>query len=204
MNNIKLSEYRIGIKLDKDPLAVEQSNYLNKIVNVYIVYDLNAWPRNPTDIFKFENCLFGATNTVKNTDKEKYVYNGYGITFDSTGSWGFGNATTRNFIIFGVDNSSSSNSENHKNNFLILGEGPTFGINGSLGSPEKKFNINFTKANTKFCLSLRYNADNSYMFVNGKEYLNLKLTIKMSTFQLNFVSEVYLMDLVLLNLEKYL
>ena len=37
-----------------------------------------------------------------------------------------------------------------------------------------------------------------------KKYLSLKPTIKMLTFQLNFVSEVYLMDLRLLNLEKYL
>ena len=37
-----------------------------------------------------------------------------------------------------------------------------------------------------------------------KKSLNLKLIIKMSTFQLNFVLEEYLMDLVLLNLEKYL
>ena len=44
----------------------------------------------------------------------------------------------------------------------------------------------------------------SYLFVNGKESLNLKLTIKMLTFQLNFVFEVYLMDLVLLSVEKYL
>ena len=34
------------------------------------------------------------------------------------------------------------------------------------------------------------------------KYLNLKLTIKMLFFQLNFVSEVYLMDLVLVSLEK--
>ena len=53
LNNIKLSEYITGIKFDKDPLAVEQNNYLTKIVNVYIVYDLDAWPRNPTDNFKF-------------------------------------------------------------------------------------------------------------------------------------------------------
>ena len=39
---------------------------------------------------------------------------------------------------FSADNSSSSHSDNRKNNFLILGEGPTFGINGSFGSPEKK------------------------------------------------------------------
>ena len=54
-------------------------------------------------------------------------------------------------MIFGVDNSSSSRADNRKNNFLVLGEGPTYGINGSFESPEKKFNINFTKLNTKFC-----------------------------------------------------
>ena len=41
-------------------------------------------------------------------------------------------------VIIGVDNSSSSHSDNGKNNFLILGNGTTFGINGSFGSPEKK------------------------------------------------------------------
>ena len=61
----------------------------------------------------------------------KYVYSGYGITFDSSGSWSFDNDFGRNPIIFGADNSSSSNSDSRKNNFLILGEGPTYGINGS-------------------------------------------------------------------------
>ena len=55
----------MGIKFDKDPLAIEQNNYLTKIVNIYLVYDLDAWPRNPTSNFKFKNCLFGATNVVK-------------------------------------------------------------------------------------------------------------------------------------------
>ena len=32
-----LSEYRMGIKFDKDPLAVEENNYPCKIANVYIV-----------------------------------------------------------------------------------------------------------------------------------------------------------------------
>ena len=72
-HSINLSEYRIGIKFDKDPLAVKQNNYLNKIVNVSIVYDLDAWPRNPTNYFKFKNWLFGATIIVKNSDQE-YMY----------------------------------------------------------------------------------------------------------------------------------
>ena len=173
-NSITLSEYKIGIKFDKDPLALDQNNHLIKIVNVFIVYDLDAWPKNPTDNFKIKNCLFGATNIVKNSDKEKYVYSWYGITFDSIGSWSFGDNLARNVIIFGLDNSSSSNSDNRKNNFLILGEGPTFGINRIFGSPEKKFDISFSKANTKFCFNLHYNHDNSYLFLNEKEIFKFK------------------------------
>ena len=132
LHSIKLSGYKMGIKFDKDPLAVEQNNYLTKIVNVYIVYDLDAWPRNPTNNFKFKNCLFGATNIVKNSDKEKYVYSGYGITLNSGGSLSFENDTARNITIFGVNSSSSSHVDNHKNNFLVLGLAPTYEINVNL------------------------------------------------------------------------
>ena len=37
-----------------------------------------------------------------------------------------------------------------------------------------------------------------------KRFLNVKPTTKMLTFQLNFILEIYLMDLVLLSLKKYL
>ena len=46
-----------------------------------------------------------------------------------------------NVIIFGVDNSLSSHADNLKNNFLVLGEGDTFGNNGArknFGALEKK------------------------------------------------------------------
>ena len=66
----------------------------------------------------------------------------------------------------------------NKNNFLVLGEGPTYGINGSFGSPEKKFSINFSKASTKFCLSFYYNGDNSSLFVNEKEISKFKANNK--------------------------
>ena len=91
---------------------------------------------------------------IKHSDKEKWVYSGYGIASDGTGTWKFGNNFARNAVIFGVDNSSSWHADICKNNFLVLGEGPTYGINGNFGSPEKKFSINFRKANTKFCLSI--------------------------------------------------
>ena len=72
------------------------------------------------------------------------------MTFHSAGSWNFDNDFARNVIIFGVDNGSSNHSDNRKNNFSILNEGPAYGINTSFGSLEKKFNINFTKTETKF------------------------------------------------------
>ena len=70
--------------------------------------------------------MIGATNIVKNSDKNKYMdykylkHSVYGIEFDRECSWSFGNEFARNSIIFGVDNSSSSHTDNHKNNFLVL------------------------------------------------------------------------------------
>ena len=114
---------------------------MSKFLNVYIVYDLDAWPRNPTNNFKFKSCLFGATSIVKNSHKGKYMYSGYGITFDSAGSRSFNNDSAINIIFLGVDKSSSSRADNRKDNFLVLGKGPTFGINRSFGLPEKKLTL---------------------------------------------------------------
>ena len=132
--------------------------------------------------------LTWTTNIVKNSDKEKYVYSGCGITFASGGSWSFDNDTARNVIIFVVDSSSSSHLDNRKNNFSILGLDPTYGVNGKFGSAEKKISIKFTKLDTKFCLTLHHNDDNSYLFVNGKEIIKFKADNK----NVNFPTRFYL------------
>ena len=49
----------------------------------------------------------------------------------------------------------------------------------------QKFNINFTKASTKFCISLRYNVDNSDLLVNGKGIFRFKTDNK----NLNFATQ---------------
>ena len=81
---------------------------MTKIVDAYIPYDLDVWPRIPTNNFRFKNCLFGAASIVNNSYKEKNVHSGYGITFDSACSWNADYDIARNFKIFGVNNSSSS------------------------------------------------------------------------------------------------
>ena len=70
----------------------------------------------------------------------------------------------------------------------MVGESPTFGINGSFGSfsPDKKFSNDFSTANTKFCWSLHYNAGNSYWFVNGKEIFKFKANNKIVNFPTQF------------------
>ena len=154
LHSIKLSQYRIGIKPDKDPLAIEQSNCLTKIVNLYIVYDSDA-RQEILLIISNLTIAYLKQLIVKHCDKEKYMYSGFRITFNGEGGWKFDNGSARNniifVIIFGIDNYSSSHSDNGKKTFLILCEGPTYGINGNFGSAEKKLIISFTKANTKFC-----------------------------------------------------
>ena len=93
--------------------------------------------------------MFRATNIVKDSDKEKCVYSSYAIAFDRKGNWSFGNDLAKNVIIFGVDDTPSSDTDNLKN-----GESPTFGINGRFGSSEKKTDINFSKA--KLIVTLKF------------------------------------------------
>ena len=69
--------------------------------------------------------------------------------------------------------SSSSKIDNRKKYILILGKGPTQELEHTL-SAEKQYSIKFTKKNTKFCLSLHYNGENSYLFVNGTEIIKFK------------------------------
>ena len=56
-----------------------------------IVYDVDAWLKILLRNLILKNCLFRATNIVKNSNKEKYVYSGYRIAFNGKGDWSFGN-----------------------------------------------------------------------------------------------------------------
>ena len=89
------------------------------------------------------------------------------IAFNGAGLCTFDNEFARNFIIVGVDNNFTCHADTQKNNMLLRSEGPTDDDNNnSVDTAEKKFSINFTKANTKFVLSLHYNGDGSYLYVN--------------------------------------
>ena len=60
-----------------------------------------------------------------------------------------------------------------KKNILVLGKGPTQGLEHRLAA-EKMYSINFTVTNKTFCLSFHYNGANGDLFVNGTEIYKFK------------------------------
>ena len=142
-----------------------------KVAKIYIVYEINK-SFNISDYLTVENWLFGAVTVTKNVDIKIYKYFGYVIGFDGHGSFSFpGNGLWKNVIIFGVDMSSSTNIDNRKKDILILVKDQTQGLEHMLRA-EKLCSINLTENNKKFCLSLYYNGENSYLFVMVKKFIN--------------------------------
>ena len=89
----------------------------DKIINIYIVYDLQSNPNYNPD-FTLENCLFGAVKITKNTDVDIYKYSGYGIGFDGRGIFTHRTGSfANNAIILGVDMSSSVHIDNKGRHF---------------------------------------------------------------------------------------
>ena len=70
--------------------------------------------------------------------------------------------------------SSSAHIDNKKKgDILVLGKGPTQGLEHTL-TAEQMYWINFTVTKKKFCLSLHYNGANSHLLVNGTEIYKFK------------------------------
>ena len=80
----------------------------------------------------------------------------------------------RNVLIFGVHKSSFLHSNNKANNIYVMGKDFVQGINNTTLYANKIYSQNFIQPSKKFVLSLYYNGDNSYLFVNGKQELKFK------------------------------
>ena len=148
----------------------------DNIVNIYILYLIDSIRNSKNTDYTVQNALFGGVKITKNaTDTSKHKYEGYGICFDEGGMFSMSNINNgRNVLIFGVHQNSVIHSNNKANNILIMGDGFVQGINNTTLYAEKIYSQNFTVVNKKFVLSLHYNGDSSYLFVNGKPELKFK------------------------------
>ena len=111
----------------------------------------------------------------KNADIDKYGCSGYEIGFDKRSSFSFQDSGFgQTVLIFGVDMSFSVHIDNKKKDILVLGKGPTQGLEHTL-TAEKMYSINFTV--TKKKLYLHYYGGNSYLFVSGTEIYKFKAKV---------------------------
>ena len=90
------------VKFSRSCLKQDKITYTHgKIVNIYIVYEINKKDNTVISDPSLENCLFGAVTLTKKGDTDKYGYSGYGIGFDRKGRFSFpGGGYGRNVIIF--------------------------------------------------------------------------------------------------------
>ena len=124
--------------------------------------------RNLNTDFSLNNCLFGFVKLTKNADPDKYKNSGYSIGFDSRLEFLFTDGSMeRNVIILGDDTNSSVHVDDKNKCILILGEGPTQGLDDTTSTVEPKYPINFKKPNQRSVLSLHNNGINNFVFVNA-------------------------------------
>ena len=70
---------------------------------------------------------------TKNADIDKYGYSSYGIGFDRRSSFSFpGGGFGQNVLIFRADMIFSAHIDNNKKDILVLGKGPTQGLEHTL------------------------------------------------------------------------
>ena len=172
---------RLGVTFNGKYIKQNKLGYAHgKIVNLYIAYELKNRRVDSPD-FTAQNGLFGAVKITKNENSLHYKYEGYGICFDGESSFSFGKNViifgNKNVIIFGVNNSNGSHSTNQTQNIYVLGKDFVQGINNTTIYAKKICKTNFTEQSKKFALSLHYNGDNSYLFVNGSQELKSKSSI---------------------------
>ena len=140
------------------------------IVNLYICYIIDTCPGDLNAEFTLGNCLFGSVELTKTTNPDKQKYYRYGIGFDTRSDFPLPDGSAgKSVIIFGVENSFSVHIDGKKK-ILILGEGPTQGLDNATIIAEVKYPINFTNSRKIFQLSLHYNGSNSFLFVYATNY----------------------------------
>ena len=183
-NDERMYVYLQGSHFQQNNVLTSNNDHaINKnVINIYMVYKLDPIASSRDTTFTIQNALFAAMQITKNTNTSKYDYKGYGICFDERSEFGHTiteggfvhTADARNVLIFGEDMSFSVHKTNRANHIYVMGTGLTQGIHDTTLYAEKNFYRNFTDPGKRFVLSLHYNGDDSYLFVNGRQELKFK------------------------------
>ena len=74
----------------------------------------------------------------------------------------------------------------------MLDKGDNFGINGNFGAREENFSIDYSKAKTKFCITIVIIVT---CLLTENKFMSLKQIIETLTFQISFVLKAHLKSL---------
>ena len=184
-NDERMYVYLKGSHFQQNNILTSNNDHVinTNVFNIYCVYKLDPIASKRDKSFTKQNALSGTIQITKNaTDNSKNNYKGYGICFDEKSEFGhtiteggFTHTTdARNVLIFGADMSFSVHATNRANHIYLMGTDFMQGINDTMIYAEKNFYRNFTDPGKKFVLSLHYNGDGSYLFVNGRQELKFK------------------------------
>ena len=164
-NDEKMYVYLKGSHFQQNNVLTSNNDHVinDNVVNIYMIYKLDSITSRDTTV-TIQNALFGAMQITKNADTSKYNYKGYGICFDESEELthvrkkGNFNDTTLSF---------SKHANNKANNIYVMGKDYIQKINDTTIYAEKMYY-------RKFVLSLHYNGNNSYLYVNGNQELKFK------------------------------
>ena len=112
---------------------------------------------------------------TENADLDKCKHSKYSIGFDSRSEFSFADGSLGKNVILGAGMSSPAHIDNKNKDILILGKGPTQGLDDTTLTAVAKYSINFMQPRKRFVLSLHYNKSNSFLFVNGTKNISSKL-----------------------------
>ena len=137
------------------------------MVNLFIVYELDAWSRYLNKTFSLSDCLFEAVKLTNNVDPCNYGHSSYSIGFDVLLQFSLSVSEFDNIVVICcVENSLSVHADNREKEILVLGEEPMDGLYDTSLTPKAKYIVNITKSRKKINLSLHYNAGNSFLCAN--------------------------------------
>ena len=174
-NDDRIYVYLSGNHFQQNKVIIPNND---DVINIYCVYEIQPISSSRDTSFTIQNALFGAMQITKDaTDYSKNNYKRCGICFDERSQFGhtiteggFTHKTNgRNVLIFGADMSFSVHATNRANHIYLMGDGRTQCINNTTIYVEKNYYRNLTDPGKKFVLSLHYNGDTSYLFVNGRQ-----------------------------------
>ena len=109
-----------------------------KLINTYISYILNQWPRDLNTDFILGNFLFRSVKLKMMIQINTYILV---MLLDSLPHGSVG----KNLILFGIDMSSYVHIDNKNKVILIFGKGRTRGLDGTALTAEATYFINFTQ-----------------------------------------------------------